>query len=350
MRIDGESFVVGRARGCDFVVAGEGVDRRHACFEAVGPGRYAVRDLGGERGTFVAGTRIRGPVELHGHEQLCFGDTFAQLLRTRPAARKRNRRVLAVAAGATAVVAAAGATAGVLAPRTGGGPTEAVHHAAASPQTPDPAAATVEPPAVPTVPDEAEPPAAPPPVAETPGDGATVFREDFSDAGSGWEVFSTPTVAAGYSRGSYEIRIDDATWYATVDSGRRFESPTIAVDVDNPGRAAFAGVGLLCNYRNENQFDVLAIGTDGTVAILSRRGSGLEVVSEGGRWTKSARVPVGAERYRLRADCKDRLLRLWVNGEPVASAQSEAPGGSIGLFAAGLAEFRFDDLVARSRT
>lgn len=349
VRIDGESFVVGRGRGCDLVLAGDGVDRRHACFEAAGPDRYALRDLGASHGTFVAGKRIRGPVPLYGHELLCFGDTFAQLQRARPAERRRKRRMAAVAAGATAVLAAAGVTAGVLAPRTGGGPADAVHHAAAPPQPPEPAAATVEPSPPPSTPGEAEAPAVAPATTGTPADATTVFREDFSDPSSGWEVFSMPTVRAGYEQGAYAIRIDDPTWYATVDSGRSFESPTIAVTVQNPGRAAFAGVGLICNYRDENRFDVLAIGTDGTVAILSRRGGTLEILGGGDRWAKSARVPIGAERYRLRADCRGNRLRLWVNGQPVAAARSDSSGGSIGLFAAGKAEFRFDDLVVRSR-
>jgi hypothetical protein len=85
------------------------------------------------------------------------------------------------------------------------------------------------------------------------------------------------------------------------------------------------------------------------VAILSRRGGALEILGGGDGWTRSARVPVGAERYRLRAECRGSRLRLWVNGQPVAAARSDAPGGNVGLFAAGKAEFRFDDLVVRSR-
>jgi hypothetical protein len=177
-----------------------------------------------------------------------------------------------------------------------------------------------------------------------------VLREDFSDPHSGWEVFSVPTVVAGYDQGAYSIRIADPTWYATVDSGRAFDDPTVAVTVQNPGRAQFAGFGMLCNYRDERQFDVLAVGTDGTYAILQGRDGALTVISEGGAWARSLRIPVGAERYRLRVDCRGESLRLWVNGRLVGTARTDAPGGRIGLFAAGLAEFRFDDLVARSRT
>jgi hypothetical protein len=355
-RVVGETFVVGRSRRCDLVLAGEGVDGRHARLELTEPGRYALTDLDSERGTFVAGRRIGGPVPLRGDEQLCFGDTFAQLLAI-PPSRKRRRRMLAVAAAVGAVVAAAGVTAGILAPRTGGGPADAVHHAAAPPAPPapaEPAAATVaeQPPPEASVDTEAAEPAAEPPPATTEAEPGrrVVFREDFSDPQSGWEVFSVPTVTAGYDDGSYAIRITDPTWYATVDSGRAFRNPSARVTVQNAGRAQFAGFGLLCNYRDEQRFDVLAVGTDGTYAILEERGGVLTVISEGGAWARSAAIPVGAERYRLRADCRGQSLRLWVNGRLVGSARTQSPGGRIGLFAAGLAEFRFDDLVVRSRT
>lgn len=352
VRIAGDTFVVGRGRGCDFVLAGDGVDRQHARFEAVGHGRYVLRDLGTERGTFLAGRRIRGPVEVRGDEQLCFGDTFARLLAVEPSA-KKHRTMVGVAVAAAAVVVAAGITAGVLAPRTGGGPGDAVNHAAAPPPAPpaappEPAAATVE--APPTVEPEAdaEPPAIASAETQEENAGRAVFREDFSDPQSGWEVFSVPTVTAGYERGAYEIQITDATWYATVDSGRRFNDPSVTVSVQNPGRASFAGFGILCNYRDESRFDVLAVGTDGTFAILQQRAGALTVLSEGGEWARSPRIPVGAERYRLRADCRGRVLRLWVNGRVVATAATDAPGGRIGLFAAGLAHFRFDDVVVES--
>jgi hypothetical protein len=358
VRVTGEAFVVGRSRGCDLVLHGPDVEGRHACFGVAGPGRYALRDLGSERGTFVAGRRIRSPVELTGEERLCFGDTFAQLSRVAPSARRR-RRVAAVGIAAAAAVAAAGVTAGVLAPRTGGGPVEAVHHAAAPPAAPaagsagaaeapvEPAAETVAG-AAPAAGADGEATGA---GGATAGEGGvpTVFREDFSDPLTGWEVFETPTVKAGYERGAYVIRITDSTWYATVDSGRAFASPVLTVTVRNPGRATKAGFGVLCRYRSESRFDVLAVGTDGTYAILRQRGGSLTVQSGGGQWLHSARVPVGAERYRLRAECRDDLMRLWVNGRQVVAQRLRGLDGRIGLFAAGLGEFRFDDVVVESR-
>lgn len=352
-QVAGDTFVVGRRRGCELVLHDPEVADRHAAFRADGHGGYEIEDLGSQSGTFVAGRRIKGPVPLRGDEQLCFGDTFVRLSRVTPRARRR-RRTTVVAAAVGAVVAAAGVTAGILAPKTGGGPAAAVHHAAAPAA---PAAPALEPAAEPA----AETVAGATTVEETGGEAAApteaagnepaeriVFREDFSDPGSGWEVFDVPTVTAGYEQGAYVIRITDATWYATVDSGLAARRPVVTLTVRNPGRTASAGFGVVCHYRSDTAFDVLAVGTDGTYAILRQRGESLTVLSGGGQWLYSPRIPVGAARYRLRADCRGEVLRLWVNGRRVGQARAQALDGRVGLFAAGLAELRFDDVTVEA--
>jgi hypothetical protein len=351
--ITGEPVIIGRDRRCGIVLREPGVELRHARFDRHESGAHVLEDLGSKRGTFVDSRRIRRPALLRGDEELCFGDTFAVLSPTRPV-RRHDRRRLGLAAAVVAALAAAGITAGVLAPRAGG-PSAATLQAAApaaagsvtvaapsSETVGDAAAATVEVPPTPT--------GTPQPTGETPADDSpTVYREDFSDPGSGFESFDDGPVTAGYEDGEYVIRIDDSSWYATADSGRAFPSPTVRLSVENPGRSANAGFGVVCHYLGQRTFDVLAVGTDGTYAILRQRGASLEVITGGGTWQPSPLVPVGAERYRIRADCGDRRLRLFVNGRRVAAARSDSLAGTVGLFVAGRAELRFDDLLIRSR-
>jgi hypothetical protein len=351
--ITGQPVVIGRDRRCGIVLREAGVELRHARFDRDESGARILEDLGSRRGTFVDSRRIRRPVLLRGDEELCFGDTFAVLSQTRPA-RRHDRRRLAVAGAVVAALAAAGITAGVLAPKAGG-PGAATLQAAApaaaatatgaasSPETVgEPAAATAEVPLAPPAETEA--------TGETPADDSpTVYREDFSDPESGFESFDDGPVSAGYEDGAYVIRIDDPSWYATADSRRAFASPTVRVAVENPGRSANAGFGVVCHYLGQRTFDVLAVGTDGTYAILRQRGASLTVVTGGGAWQPSSLVPVGAGSYRIRADCGDRRLRLFVNGQRVAAVQSDSAAGTVGLFAAGQAELRFDDLLIRSR-
>jgi hypothetical protein len=340
VEVGGDELVVGRDRRCDLVLRGdEQVAPRHAVLRRLADGRYEIEDLGARGGTFVAGRRINRPVVLEGCEQLCFGDTFAVLT---PAAPRRGGRlrVRLLAAAAVLGLAVVGATAALLAPRTGGGEAERPRLVAAS----VPRAAPAEP--VPAGPSQE------PAVAETApaavGPAHVVFRDDFSDPGSGWEVFDTGIASAGYENGRLVVRIADPDYFATVDSGRAFKRPVVRVTVGNPGRGTASGFGILCHYRGPARFDLLAVATNGTAAVLRRDGGPLEVVSGGGSWTRSPGVPVGAGRYVLAAECTGTLLRLSVGGRPVVKARAETTGGRIGLFAAGQGELWFDDVAVRA--
>jgi hypothetical protein len=159
-------------------------------------------------------------------------------------------------------------------------------------------------------------------------------------------VFSDPQATAGYEDGEYVMRILDATYYAIADSGRNVESPIVRVTARNPALTTNAGFGVICRYRGADDYYMLAIGADGSSAILRREGDDLRVLTGGGAWLHSPRIPVGASRYEILADCRGDRLRLSVNGKRIASAPAHSPAGRVGLFAAGPAEIHFDNFVA----
>jgi adenylate cyclase len=75
---EGGVFVVGRAAGCDIVLADPTVSRRHA---ELGCGRdeVAVRDLGSANGVFVNGKRVEDAV-VHAGDELGFGAVGLRLV------------------------------------------------------------------------------------------------------------------------------------------------------------------------------------------------------------------------------------------------------------------------------
>jgi hypothetical protein len=347
VRVRGERFVVGRAEDCELPLDDPLVAERHAVFERTPDGGYALVDLGSEGGTFVATRRLRDRVELRGDEELCFGETFAQLSTSAP----RARRAGPIALAGLGVVLVLGAMA-LLATRVGGPPeaanelavatevaTEVVTEVEAVTVTVGPEGATE---AVPTEP----PPDEPEPASTSEPEAPVSFTDDFSNPSTGWEVFDEPEATAGYEDGAYVIRILDSAYYATADSGRRVDDPVVRVTALNPARTTNAGFGVICRYRGADDYYVLAIGADGSSAILRRRDGELRVLTGGGAWLRSPRIPIGAESYELIADCRGDRLRLSVNGERIAAAPASSPPGRVGLFAAGPAEIRFDDFAA----
>lgn len=350
VRVRGETFVVGRAEDCDLALDDPLVANRHAVFERSTDGGYALVDLGSDGGTFVATRRLRERVDLRGDEELCFGETFARLSTSAP----RSRRAVPVALAGLGLLLVLGAMA-LLATRVGDTPEAAVElpieteFAIEVVTEVEAVTVTVGPEATEAVPTD-PPPANTEPDAQTAAVTPVSFTDDFSDPSTGWEVFEEAAATAGYEDGSYVIRIVDSAYYATADSGRRVDDPVVRVTAFNPARTTNAGFGVICRYRGADDYYVLAIGADGSSAILRREDGELRVLTGGGAWLRSPRVPVGAESYELLADCRGDRLRLSVNGTRIASTRASSPAGRVGLFAAGPAEIRFDDFAAEQGT
>jgi hypothetical protein len=69
----GAVTAIGRSQDGDVVVLASSVSREHALIRRVGSG-WTVRDLGSRNGTFIAGGRIEGEVELQAPRVLKIGD------------------------------------------------------------------------------------------------------------------------------------------------------------------------------------------------------------------------------------------------------------------------------------
>ena len=359
VEVRGPRFTVGAGADCDLVLREAGVAPRHAEFEERPNGRFAIRDLGSETGTFVATRRIRDTTRLGGNEELCFGATFADLSPVQP---RRSRRALLVVA-ATALLLIVPGVVAIAAIATSGGDSSEADPAVVS----SPASAETSEQEETVATDQAA-------TAETSGNepGTTAaesvatdqaetepftgsseqqarFKDDFSDAEGGWEVFEGPAGSAGYAGGSFLVRVTDSSFYATATADRRFLRPTVRLTAEVPVGTMNAGLGILCRYRDELNFDALALAIDGTAAIMHSTDGKLRVVSGGGDWRRSPAIPPHATRYRLRAECGSERLRLFVNGRPAAAADLAGRAGRIGLFVAGEAAIRFDNVAVVDR-
>lgn len=71
--LDQSLLVLGRDPGCDIVLEGSGVSRRHAQF-VLSNGEYALEDLGSKNGTWVNGARLVDSVALSDGDSIMVGD------------------------------------------------------------------------------------------------------------------------------------------------------------------------------------------------------------------------------------------------------------------------------------
>lgn len=71
---------IGRAKECDIQIPERRLSRRHCEIECLSDGRYVVRDLGSQNGTFVNRRRIRGDHEIENRDILNFAEYAVMFL------------------------------------------------------------------------------------------------------------------------------------------------------------------------------------------------------------------------------------------------------------------------------
>jgi DNA-binding response OmpR family regulator len=89
--LEAVSIILGRAKDCDIVVAGQLISRRHACIRRA-EHCYTLEDLGSHNGTTINGQRLNGTrtlhdgdcIELGGMRRLFFVDGDATSTRPQP--------------------------------------------------------------------------------------------------------------------------------------------------------------------------------------------------------------------------------------------------------------------------
>jgi pilus assembly protein CpaF len=83
---DGVTVAIGRADGCELVLSGRKVSRRHALVR-VEEGRISVEDCGSSFGTFVNGRKVEGSVVLKLDDRLTIGEVELHLRAVPPPVR-----------------------------------------------------------------------------------------------------------------------------------------------------------------------------------------------------------------------------------------------------------------------
>lgn len=186
------------------------------------------------------------------------------------------------------------------------------------------------------------------PQNQIPEGGEIIYQDDFSDAGSGWDVGGDTTVRRSYTDGEYHIRIVPDNYYGWGNPGKEFRDVIISVDVHAVQSTQKGDFGLLCRYQNENNFYALEISEDGYYAIWKVvDGEFTELIN----WSYSSDIPQ-AEQVTITAACVGDSLSLVVNDVIIAKVtDNEHTLGDIGLIAGtwqtGDQIIAFDNFVVR---
>lgn len=201
-------------------------------------------------------------------------------------------------------------------------------------------------------------PAAPPPTrsadaattATRPSASAVLFRDDFSDPGSGWDVAANEQGQIGYDGGSYRLRVAATEFSVWGNPGRSFGDVAIDVEAWRESGPENGELGVICRYADRQNFVYASVSPDGYYGIAERRAGELKMLTGGGRLARAAGVQPGSAVNRLRFICQGDRYTLIVNDAVIDSVTVFGfDTGDVGLLAGtfdtpGLVA-RFDDLV-----
>ncbi|HSV86713.1 MAG TPA: hypothetical protein VLH85_09055 [Levilinea sp.] len=188
-----------------------------------------------------------------------------------------------------------------------------------------------------------------PAVSQAAAPGSVLFSDDFSNPNSGWDTWSKHDSGVTYKDGALHIDIQEVQYSAWSRSGRRYDDAHIRVDAWRAGGPEDNDMGIICRYKDENNYYSFLISSDGYGGIVKVKDGQYHLLT-GETLVYIEAIKTGSETNNIGADCVGHSLRLLVNGALVASAEdSDFITGEVGLIAGSYdlpgVEIAFDNFV-----
>jgi hypothetical protein len=163
--------------------------------------------------------------------------------------------------------------------------------------------------------------------------GDVLFQDDFSDAGSGWATWNRDGSEVAYRSGGLAIRVNEVRYDYWSRPGKRFADAILAVDSNKISGTDNNDFGLICRYRNSDNFYAFLISSDGYYGIVRVQDGNYQILGADSLQFHEA-IRTGDAANQLQAECNGNQLTFLVNGVIVGQAQdSTFSAGEVGLLA-----------------
>ncbi len=174
-----------------------------------------------------------------------------------------------------------------------------------------------------------------------------IFSENFEGSGGAWPPADQETYTYGTALGGFRILVKSVLVNSWTVRNREFTAVRLEVDVSRlAGPDAGVG-GVICRFQNSGNYYAGVVDGQGNYRIINKRGGvNVDLVEP----TQASAILTGESINRIRFDCVDNVLTLYVNGEKMAEVQDDRfAEGNVGLLAstfdeAGL-EILFDNFI-----
>jgi len=161
-----------------------------------------------------------------------------------------------------------------------------------------------------------------------------LFSDDFSDPSTGWDRVEDTEGSNNYSKGGYRIFVNKQNWYFWSNPGLQFTDVVIDVDAQKTAGPDENDFGIICRYKDEQNFYFFIIGNDGYYGISKIINGEESLIGMDRMGYNDSTIKLGSSPNHLTAECVGSSLTLSVNGTVLADVKdTDLTSGDVGLIA-----------------
>jgi len=161
-----------------------------------------------------------------------------------------------------------------------------------------------------------------------------LFTDDFSDPSSGWDRVEDTDGINNYSSGGYRIYVNKENWYFWSVPGLQFTDVVIDVDAQKVAGPDENDFGIICRYKDDQNFYFFTVGNDGYYAISKILNGDESLIGMDQMGLNNSAIKTGTATNHLTAECVGSNLTLTVNGTVLADVKdTDFTSGDVGLIA-----------------
>ena len=164
-------------------------------------------------------------------------------------------------------------------------------------------------------------------------DNRVLFKDDFSNTAGGWSTQRDVNTIIDYETNGFRIWVNQPNFDYWSVPGLHFTDVSIEVDAVKSAGPDDNDYGIICRYRDQDNFYGFLISSDGYFGI-SKRKDGDHAVIGAKAMEPSSSIHKGVATNHLRADCIGSTLTFYVNGTKVAEVTDpDYKVGDVGILA-----------------
>jgi hypothetical protein len=161
-----------------------------------------------------------------------------------------------------------------------------------------------------------------------------LFSDDFTTTEKKWDQVDNANASTNYFNNAYRIVVNDTNTDAWANPGKEsFTDVSIEVDATKNGGPDDNDFGVICRYKDSDQFYYAVISSDGYYGIMKMTANGGSPIGSE-NLLESDKIIQGRATNHIRFDCTGSTLTLSVNGTQIdQKTDTELTIGNVGLLA-----------------